>query len=327
MMAVSLLALVQVLQSALVCGVSMRKSSGLAAVSLLLVTAPAVWADTLVQSPEVYFPNSAPRRDITVRQGDVLAKFPLLWASAARIDRSVDLALDGKTQSLAAGTLLPENRAAVSDGPRTGFCTPLRHGERSLEHGIGAMLLGGGSLWRDMAKRQTSGQFCLFDSDGDGKFDEARYFSSALPRGGALQKIVPIPFVRQVNVPVSSSGQDEVRLVVWGVSRHALTIRYDLVQAGQERRFSTIHVGKFELEQVENPGFALQRSNTTAGKKIDLESGLPLMAEILGSDLQIQSVAPDGKSAVVRFPEGVELDRVIKIPEETEINFCYGYSC
>ncbi len=303
----------------------------LAVASALMVAVPSAWAGTngVTQSPEIFYPNSAPRGDVVIHQDDVLARIPIMWASAARIDKPVSIAVAGKTRELAADSFLPQAEVIQPGGAITAFCTPLRHGERDLEHGIGgALRLGEGSLWVKMAKKRTSGQFCLFDTDGDGRFDEVRYFDSGSPAGTPPEKIVPVPFVKVVNAPVSSSNQDEIRLTASHVGRHSLVLGLDVVQAGQVRSGTSVSMGGFVVGSVTHLTLIPSGFSPMLGKKFDLDNALPLLSEVLGVDFQIVAVDPSGSSVTIRFPDNADRSRVLAIPEDTTINRCFGYgSC
>jgi hypothetical protein len=245
----------------------------------------------------------------------VVLRLPIMWANAARIENPVRLSVAGKTDELAAGTLLQAVDVIAPDQPgeiKAGYCTPPRHGERALEHGMGAVLFGGGMLTRQIAHKAQSGQFCLFDLNGGGRFDEIRYFSSGLPDGTAPEKLNPLPFTKLTIVPVSPSSQDEIRISVSHISRHSLELKLDIIQVGQARVFSSI---------TTTVGISYRYLN------INLDKSLPQHFQLMGIDFDIVQTDIVDKSVTIRFSGNVDNTRFQVISEDTKMQYCFGYVC
>jgi hypothetical protein len=272
-------------------------------------------AQIITESPEDFLPNSGPRGDVVVHEDDVVVRLPILWKNAARIDQPVSLAAAGKTQTLAAGTLLQAAAIKAPDRPAgwmIAFCTPERHGERALEHGLGRALFGGGVLTRQIAHNGASGQFCLFDPGADGHFSEVRYFFHGRPEGTPAEKLAPVSYAKLAMTPVSSSGQDEIRISAAHLGQHKLTLKVDIVQAGLARQFSTITM-----------------DGVTSKNDIDviIDKPLPQSVKFIGVDFEVVSSDPIEKSVTIRFPESVDRNKILVIPEDTQIHHCIYGSC
>ena len=303
---------------------------GLVLAGAVLSAAPNAAGSIIRQGVEVFYPNSAPRGDIVVHQDDVLARLPILWASAARIDQPIAISVAGKERLISAGALLPEVAVILPENPGATiitYCTPLRHGERNMEHGFSRVLFGNGMLARQIAAHTTSGQFCFFDRDGDSRFDEVRYFDSGLSDGSAPQTIAPLPFTKQVDIPVSLSNQDEIRLTSTHVGHHSLVVALDFVQAGLARAATGVTIGGFSVGRISRLDLVPGGSPSQLGKKFDLDKAVPQSTEILGVDFQIISVDPSGNAITIRFPDNVDRGRILVVPEQTAVHYCFGYSC
>ena len=287
----------------------MRKIKRSVLAGALMLSSSHTYANNLAQSPEIFYPNSSPRGDFIIRQTDVVLKLPIIWATAARIDQPVILNVAGKTRELAAGAVLPQAEGTSSTGI-SGFCTPLRHGERKMEHGLNQVLFGNGLLARHIAQNRASEQFCLFDTDGDGQFDEVRYFDSGSKNGSQSEKLSPVRFTKIVNTPVSASDSDQVRVTASHIGSHSLILMLDFIQSGQARVWTSLTSGGYSAKRL---------------FEIDLKKPLPQTVAFFGINLDIVAMDQNAKAVTVRFPENVDRNRIIVIPEETQIHYCFGY--
>ena len=290
----------------------MLKLMGLVLVSALLAASPTAWADAngVKQSPEIFYPNSAPRGDFVFREGDVFVRLPILWASAARLEKSVTLNVDGKTRDLAAGVLLPATQIMVpgeTDGRVTGYCTPKKHGERDLEHGWKAEVFNLSPVARAIAKALSGGQFCLFESGTAGGLDELRYFGSENSGYELPVKIEPVPFVKFMNAPVLPSDQNEIRLIISNLKSKFIKIDLVVIQDGRSRKFNSMATGGF---------------SSSSWVKFAIDEPLPKTFQILGIDFQLLAFDPVAKSVTIRYPTSVDQNRVLVIPEDTAYQYC-----
>lgn len=174
------------------------------------------------------------------------------------------------------------------------------------------LLFGNGLLARQIAEHQSSGQFCFFDPRNSGFLDEVRYYDSSFKEGTPPEKVDLLAYTPLTMVPVSASEQDEVRLTVTHIGRHSMEIGLKIIQVGLARVFTTIT----------SEGF-------TAGRtyKIGLDMPLPQAEDYFGVDFEVVAVDHDAKSVKIRFPENFDKNRVLVIPEETKIHYCFGYAC
>lgn len=297
----------------------MRTTIGLLLVSVLTVAAPIVMAEpgglksNREQSPEIFLATSMPKGEVTVHADEPFARLPLLWASAARLKDPATLSVDGHTVTLAAGTLLPEERIVAYSHPHgvlLAFCTPAEHPERKLEHGWRAALFGGGAVIRNYVKATAPGEFCLTDTGVGGGFNELRYVDDDWQDVQPPVKIPSIQYEKVLNAPVSADSFVELKFSY--IRRHSPIVKMNIIQMGKSRLFT----------QISNGDFYGQNENL-----IKIDKDLPKSVQIFGIDFDIVDIDPSPNMATVRFPGRIGADRVMFIQEDTTIHYCFGYGC
>jgi hypothetical protein len=92
------------------------------------------------QSPQLAYPNSAPRGTQTYHQGDVILTAPLMWEIGARLPQATTIHADEDSEDIPAGSVLQgmmmTDTAAHRD--QMAYCTPRNAAERKADSGVSA---------------------------------------------------------------------------------------------------------------------------------------------------------------------------------------------
>ena len=252
------------------------------------------------QSPQLFIPASGTGGEATYKVGDYVLRVPLVWARAAILTEGVTVTAGDRTETLAAGMALPDEILLEAEESKTfftAFCTPRKAAERGLDGGLGGALFGG-SLTRSLVRSATDAQFCLVDSDSDGKFDKSMLVGAGWGEVRTPRAITPVGFERRANVPISA--EDEVRIQLRAVGKSQVGFRLEIVQQGNKRAFQYIGGSN---------GVIATRDNWIGTKK-----GLPQFGEIYGAEFEITAFDRAARTVTIRWLP-VPRDRAMAIPD------------
>lgn len=254
------------------------------------------------QAPTGFLANSAPRGtfDYQGRNAEI-ARIPLVWVEAARIDAPVTFTFGKETQTLSAGTSLPAvtlRNAAPGGQERLVYCTPSRVKEKVKTASLFAV------LENSLVNSLSDSQKCLEDTDNDGTFDRTLMVGQGPNDMTTGIAIAPLPYAVVRNQPIGP--KDYVVLKLAGVGKDSVTIEFAIYQDGKQKRFKKVVAG----------GYSAERMNRF--KRVP-DFGAP--REIFGIRFVIVAADPQGKSVKIEWPQGAPTDALPLIPLEVNYNY------
>lgn len=280
----------------------------LAIVAALFASSSAVAVGPLkVRQSEIQFarPNSGARGVHDYNKGQVILDVPLRWAAAAILRDAVSFNADGKSESIAAGTVLPLVLLSDASGTQVkAYCTSRRAAERAADRGALGVLLGGGSLWRSMIRSATDRQLCLIDSDGDARADQGLVVSDGSPVARTPQSIAPAAMELVDAAPISR--EDSARIALTGIGRNWAEFTLTVTQQGSPRRFDTISGGWGTSSRV---------------TRIKLPEKGAKSASIFGADFSILAIDDPSQTARLEWPENADANRLVVIPDKLQLQY------
>ncbi len=263
--------------------------------------------ETAETAPEVFLANSLPRGEREYQQGETVVRIPLVWLVAAKVSKSIHFAVGERRKDLAAGSTLPLTLAWLSKdakGPVRAYCTERQAAERKLDN---PLLAGFNGIWtRKLLRSMSDAQFCLFDQNSDGKFDEWRLLGDGWEERAIAHPIEPIEFEVLKDAPksVAFEGRDEFTIQIKGVHNKDIHFVIDILQQGSHRSFDFIRSGEFSSN----------RDVYLRGDK-----GFPVKGNIFGVDLEILSTDVKSHKIRINWPESADAERRMGVADDTNL--------
>ena len=255
------------------------------------------------QSPQLAYPNSAPRGTQAYHEGDVILTAPLMWEIGARLPQATTIHADEDSENIPAGSVLQGVMLTDTATHRDemAYCTPRNAAERKADSGVLGALLGGGSLWRSAIRSATDRQYCLIDSDDDGVADHSVELNAGSAAARRPVAIAPVPLDRDRMIPISAHD-DHIQITLLDVSSKGNSARFriDVIQQGKSRAFDTI-------------------GGTRRVTYVDAKHGLPARAEIFHTLFDIVSLDGAGRAAVIKWPDDVDSKAIVPIDDGLSI--------
>ena len=200
---------------------------------LLGASLPASAETRLIELPSRYLVIPSSERVIKhLHVGDTVLEVPLRWKSAAVLSQPAEVTADDRHVSLKQGQALVETLLQFDDptfAQASAFCVP-RLADPIRKNPLLAMGVFGAML----ARSTTDGQFCLIDSDRDGRADHSVLVNAGSP---AARTPVAIAATTYVLTPGAAVSEGDTFSITYGGGRYfALAIN----QQGKPRRFDTL---------------------------------------------------------------------------------------
>ena len=95
--------------------------AGLAAALFAAVTPAAAQYRPAAPATQLAMPTAVPAEERTYSRGEVLLHLPILWARAATLREAATVEADGRSETLAAGTVLGAQRLFSASGGAPGL--------------------------------------------------------------------------------------------------------------------------------------------------------------------------------------------------------------
>ncbi len=284
-----------------------------AAGMLVAATPPPLPAEYIILAPavQIAMPNRIAPDERSYRKGEAVVDVPLLWRDAIRLDKDLDLTVDGSPEKVKAGTALPLHLvgAGIYGKPTPAYCTPRRAAENKSEKGALGILLGGGSLWRGVIRGATDRQLCLIDSDGDAQLDQWLLVGDGSDAARRPNAMPALAFTPQNNVPIGDKDRYTIFFNGASGSGKWAEFRLELMQQGGTRRFDTMSGPYGSFNRLE------RRSRPLAQ--------WPLLTTAHGADFTIVSTDDGGKAARLVGHGSSDPDRQIEIPDAYRVSVRY----
>jgi hypothetical protein len=223
-----------------------------------------------------------PGDEFTVRKGEVFYARPVGRAFQAVLGGDLALTIAGKSASLPKGTQLNVARAVGGKAGRhledkaLVFCTPVKK-DWNAAKGIANLLTL--SLFASSQRTSAFTQFCLVDSEADGRADKAFLAGAKKPEDLMPVTIEPTPVAVERDVPLPGVSEARIRF------------------AGGVGWFGDIG---FDLEVVEEGRQLIYSNGRTAVSK----GKLPKDVDIFGASFTVLSYDPETKQARIRWKRG-----------------------
>jgi hypothetical protein len=254
-------------------------------------------------SPQLAYPNSAPRGTQTYHRGEVIMTVPLMWEIGAKLPQATTIHAGDDSEDIAAGSVLQGVMLTESASHRDemAYCTPRKAAERKADSGMLGALLGGGSLWRGAIRGATDRQYCLIDSDDDGIADHSVELHAGSQTARTPIAIAPVQLGRDRMIPISEHD-DCIEIVLVDVSANGSSAKFriNVIQQGADRVFDTI-------------GQTPRLTYVTAKK------GLPARTDIFHALFDVVSIDGTGRTAVVKWPDDVDAKAIVPIDDGLHI--------
>ena len=270
--------------------------------------APAGPHEVLTPAVQLALPMDIPAGERSYRVGDTVLDLPLRWLAAATLTEAVTVEADGRSERLAAGTVLPFQFLSDSAGgpPVRAYCTVRRATERGIERaGFGGTLLG--SLTRRVVQSTTDRQLCLLDSDQDGRVDQSLVVNDGSPEARTPRAIAPAGVTVASLQPIS--GQNRLWLELSDVKRrgNGIHLRLHVEQLGHERVFDTLSgpwgsIGRFPWLQF--------------------DAGVPTDISLLGATMSVTGIDGPGRAVRLRWTGHDDPSRAVIISDR--VTYCYA---
>ena len=200
---------------------------------LLGASVPASAETRPIELPSRYLvipPSERVTRHLHV--GDTVLDVPLRWKRAAVLSQPVDVAADDRRLSLKQGQALVETSLQFDDrkfARASAFCVP-RLADPIRKNPLLAMGVFGAML----ARSTTDGQFCLIDSDRDGRADHSVLVNAGSP---AARTPVAIAAASYELTPAVAVSEGDTFSITYGGGRSFVLA---IIQQGKPRRFDTL---------------------------------------------------------------------------------------
>lgn len=256
------------------------------------------------QAEQVFRVTEAPKGEHEYKQGDYLLRVPLVWARAAVLSEAVTVTAGARSETIAAGSVLPEETLLEAENSKTFFtayCTPRKAAERVLDKGVGAALFGG-SLNRKLIRDMSDAQFCLADRDGDGRLEQSLLVGDGWGDARSPHSIAPVAYEKRDDAPISPN--DEVRFHFAKAGRSEVTFVLEILQQGKLRGFETIG-GERRVRAL------------PTGKS------LPLRIGMYGTEFELVAYDTATKSVRIRWSEAVPAESRIVVSDKLVFHYSF----
>jgi hypothetical protein len=252
-----------------------------------------------IESPVLFFPADVEASERAAKENEVVLTIPLRWAFAGKLERDVEIVAGEHRATLRADELLPKvlipAPGKTSEG-RFLFCTRNRVTEK--REGIGAIALLVDSL-RDSLR---DAQFCVEDTDADGKVDRSVVFGKAKTEipGESFAPAAVTEFTNEV-IP---GGKDRVDITLDSVGKKRTQLLINVWQNGGPRPFTEMQSGRFFAK---------------AWTVIEHKAAFPATTTVLGIRFSVLAADAPANTATLKWDPAARPGEFVIIPRVTNV--------
>jgi hypothetical protein len=272
---------------------------------LLACAAPAAAqkAPDRIESPVLFFPADVTAAERQAKEGEALVTIPLRWAFSGKLERDIEVVAGEHRAMLNAGELLPKVLIPAPGKTNEGrflFCTRNKvTEERKGSAPIAALV----DSLRDSLR---DAQFCVEDSDADGKVDRGVVFGKGKTElvGESFAPAAVTEFTNEV-IP---GGKDRVEIKLDAVGKKRSRLLVNVWQNGGPRVFSSMRSGRFFAD---------------AFTTIEHKTSLPAAKLVFGIRVSVLGVEPAANTATLGWQAMARPGEFVIIPRVTNVSFSY----
>jgi len=248
------------------------------------------------QSPVLFLPGQVKAGSASLAEQDTIFQAPLVWALAGRLGSDVTIAGPGEPVTLKAGDILPRVNLRIGAGidqRYTLYCTRNRVLQKVQSSGWLA------KLQRNIMDSMNDAQWCLQDTDNDGKLDLAVVLNAGAPVTEAA-KIEPVAFEASFAVPIPGD-EDHLTMSMYRVGKKEVGILLSIKQMGRALKFDTLTSGYYAGNQLTNIPYAADGTG---------------MKSILGVRIKVSEPDQKGNRASIEWLPVADRGPFVQIPSE-----------
>lgn len=272
---------------------------------LLAFAAPAAAqkAPERIESPVLFFPADVEAAERQAKEGEIFLTIPLRWAFAGKLERDVEVVAGEHRVTLKADHLLPKvliPAPGKTDEGRFLFCTR----NKVTEERKGAAPIA--ALVDSLRDSLRDAQFCVEDTDADGKVDRGVVFGKGKTElvGESFAPAAVTEFTNEV-IP---GGKDRVEIALDKAGKKDSRLLVSVWQNGGPRPFSSMQSGRFFAE---------------AFPTIQHKTSLPAATTVFGLRVSVLTVDPPANTATLSWRALARPGEFVIIPRVTNLSYSF----
>lgn len=269
---------------------------------LLACAGPALAQQKLpdrIESPVLFFPADVEAAERQAKEGEIFLTIPFRWAFSGKLDRDVEVVAGEHRATLRAGELLPKVLIPAPGKTNEGrflFCTR----NKVIEDRKGAAPLA--ALVDSLRDSLRDAQFCVEDTDADGKVDRGVVFGKSKTEivGESFAPATVTDFANEI-IP---GGGDRVDIKLDAVGKKRSRLLVNVWQNGDPRPFSEMQSGRFSAEVFPS---------------IEHKTSFPAATTVFGVRISVLGVEPAANTATLGWRPLAGRREFVIIPRVTNV--------
>jgi len=252
-----------------------------------------------IESPVLFFPADVADAERAAKEGEIFITIPLRWAFSGKLERDVEVVAGEHRVMLRADEPLPKVLIPAPGKTNEGrflFCTR----NKVIEERKGAAPIA--ALVDSLRDSLRDAQFCVEDTDGDGKVDRGAVFGIGKTEITG-ESFAPAAVTELANEIIPGDG-DRVDIKLDAVGKKRSRLLVNVWQNGGPRPFSEMQSGRFFAQ---------------AFPTIEHKTGFPAATTVFGVRVSVLGVEPAANTATLGWRPVAGRREYVIIPRVTNV--------